>query len=191
MDSHIKINEVDLIFSQSLCTVISRNRWPSGTLPRHLSNGVHQAICRWDILSRDWNVIPQHTGILRLSVLLYSLNLNVLPVLLVSPLLSSNGLSNNTSSKPCFTRKGVMDVTFRVTPWQQHITHDSIRFAGIGTKEVQLGAVQVTKLMDCFHKVESGLKGRQLLIRNRVRDGQLPEGTNYCAATCSKMLVVS
>ena len=69
-DSHIKINEVDLIFSQSLCTVISRNRWPSGTLPRHLSNGVHQAICRWDILSRDWNVIPQHTGILRLSGLL-------------------------------------------------------------------------------------------------------------------------
>ena len=53
---------------------------------------------------------------------------------------------------------------------------------------MQLGAVQVTKLMDSFHKVESGLKGRQLLIRNRVRDGQLPEGTNYCAATCSKML---
>ena len=51
----------------SLYTVISRNRWPSGTLPRHLSNGVNQTICRWDILSRDWNVIPQHTGILRLS----------------------------------------------------------------------------------------------------------------------------
>lgn len=130
---NVKRNEVYLLFSQSLYTVISRNRWPSGTLPRHFSNGVNQAICRWDILSRDWNVIPQHTGILRLSA---SSVLPVFLVLLVLPLMPSKGLSNSTSSKPCFTRKGVMDVTFRVTPWQQNdITLDSIRFAVIGTKK--------------------------------------------------------
>lgn len=139
----------------SLYTVISRNRWPSGTLPRHLSNGVNQTICRWDILSRDWNVIPQHTGILRLSA---------------SPVLQSyqsyqsyksywsyqshqSCLSNSTSSKPCFTRKGEMDVTFRVTPWLQHITLIPSDMRELEQNKVLIGAFQITKLMDSFHKV--------------------------------------
>lgn len=46
-----------------------------------------------------------------------------------------------------------MDVTFRVTPWLQHITLIPSDMRELEQNKVLIGAFQITKLMDSFHKV--------------------------------------